>query len=170
MDVVGPHPINPNVWPDEHLIVLIYSRTAVNYPSLFSRTCLVTFITDTKWIRSSIWIGHSKIRNIRTTRKNLRTYRDSHRISVCLSPTVSLSLQSALFNKLTSVSYVSVLLLMMIFVITLSKLLWIDEALPQCVIHSTARAFIKGGVWLKIGAGGWSQSIFFSCSIRRTPL
>ena len=86
------------------LSLLIYLCMAVSYPSLFSWTCLV--VTDSKLIRNSIWIGHSKIRNIRNTifagtheagaRNNLIKYRDSHHISVCLSPTVSLSLQSAL--------------------------------------------------------------------------
>ena len=38
---------------------------SVSHPSMVSQTCLAThFITDTKWIRNSIW----KIRNVRRTR------------------------------------------------------------------------------------------------------
>ena len=41
---------------------------SVSHPSSVSWTCLATpFITDTKWIRSSVW----KIRNIRRTRNTI---------------------------------------------------------------------------------------------------
>ena len=48
------------------LLLLIYSCTAVSYPSLFIRMCLVTLYYWYQMnIRNSIWIGHLKIINIR---------------------------------------------------------------------------------------------------------
>ena len=54
-------------------------------------------------------------------------------IHVNLNHPCSFMVYYHLLNKLTSVFYASVLLLIMNFVITLSKWLWIHEAIPEWI-------------------------------------